>query len=151
MQIISDYPKIIKAYPPNYKDIRTAFPWIVGRPGIVYAFGDRIYNPTGGILPPYVLAHEGVHCKRQMAIPCHAHLPLEGILAWWKSYIASEKYRLEEEVLAHRIEWNEYRSNHNFKENAQYLEMMCDRLSGKLYGHMCSREKARELITELGA
>lgn len=145
MQIISDYPKIIKAYPPNYKDIRTAFPWIVGRPGIVFAYGDRIYNPTGGILPPHVLAHEGVHCTRQFVFG------ISYVGSWWKKYIADEKFRLNEEVLAHRVEWQEYRANHNFKENAQYLEMMCDRLSGKIYGHMCSREKARELITELGS
>lgn len=133
--------KIIKAYPPNYKDIRLAFPWIVGRPGIVYAYGDRIYNPSGGKLAPQVLAHEGVHCMRQDKY----------VTEWWHQYIINEDFRLWEEVLAHRIEWRDYREDHNFKENAQYLEMMCDRLSGKIYGHICSREKARELITELGS
>ena len=134
-------PKIIRAFPPNWTYIAAAFP-IKGRPGIVYAYGDRIYNPSGVKIEPWILAHENEHCKRQ-----NEH----GIGAWWDAYILNAHFRLAEEVLAHRVEWQDFRSGHHFKANARYLERMIDRLSGPIYGLGLGREDARALITEVNS
>ena len=134
-------PKLVTAFPPNWRDIAAKFP-IKGRPGIVYAYGDRIYNPSGRVLPSWILDHENVHCKRQ-----NEH----GVGAWWDAYLVNSAFRLAEEVLAHQKEWQSFRSIHNFKQNAQYLETMIDRLSGPIYRLGVSREDARLFITELNS
>lgn len=129
--------KIIRAYPPNFPWLRKVFP-ISGRPGIVYAYGERIYNPSGGPLSPWVRDHEEVHCKRQL---------VHGVGAWWDAYSTNKAFRLEEEILAHQAEWDTYTAQH-LKETEQnnYLWHMATRLSSPLYGSMCSFSEAMEYI-----
>ena len=134
-------PKVIRAFPPNWPAITSVFP-IKGRPGIVYAYGDHIYNPSGIALEPWILAHENEHCKRQ-----NEH----GVGAWWDAYLVNSDFRLYEEVVAHRVEWQTFRAAHNFKDNAKYLERMIDRLSGPIYKFGIGREIARDLITEVNS
>lgn len=126
--------KIIKAYPPNWPDIARAFPAIKGKPGIIYAHGTRIYNPQGGVIPPWLIAHEEVHGSRQM---------LFGVDTWWDTYLRYSEFRLEEEVLAHQAEWRAY-TGHN---RDSYLGLMADRLSGPLYGNLIGKDHAMRLIT----
>jgi hypothetical protein len=133
-------PKIIKAFPPNFTTLTKHFP-IKGRPGIVYAYGDRIYNPSGGDLAPQVIAHETVHCNRQIA-------RLDGVEGWWEFYIESTCFRLLEELAAHRVEWANYSATHSIKDAARYLDMMVARISGPLYKHMIEPDDARRLICQ---
>lgn len=118
--------RVIKAYPPNYPAIRRAFPHIRGQ-SIIFAYGDRIFYPAGGKLEPWLLAHEGVHGRRQGNDPA----------GWWDRYLSDPAFRLDEEILAHR---EEYRSGGD-------LDFMARRLSSPLYGSGLSMERARELIT----
>jgi primosomal replication protein N len=144
-------PKIVKAYPPNFLELTKHFP-IKGVPGVVYAYGDRIYNPSGIKILPWVLEHEKVHCMRQQetkdtySIPSQQHL--SGIEYWWKKYVGAVHFRLEEEVLAHRKEWSMTSDLMNPRDRIHYLDMMVDRLSGPIYGNMVYRDEARRLITE---
>lgn len=135
--------KIIKAYPPNFSQLKKAFPFIVGRPGILYAWGDRIYNPSGVKVQPWLLAHEEVH-GRQQRIAYDTQ-------AWWEAYIRLPNFRLREELEAHRVEWKAYLST--FPENSPfdpcpYLERMAERLSSPLYGNMISKAEAKHEIAD---
>lgn len=130
--------KIIKAYPPNFADIAKVFP-VKGKPGIIYAWGDRIYNPTGITIPDYLLAHERVHGVRQAS----GH----SIRGWWQAYIESPEFRLAEEILAHRAEYRAYRDSPKTTGVPNYLAMMAMRLSGPLYGNLIHYHDAIKEIT----
>lgn len=143
--------KIIKAYPPNFSPLKKAFPFIVGRPGILYAWGDRIYNPSGVKVQPWLLAHEEVHGRQQTSGPYNEVLDVLDVLEWWDSYINLPAFRLKQEIEAHRVEWKAYLST--FPENSPfdpcpYLERMAERLSSPLYGNMISKAEAKHEIAD---
>lgn len=139
--------KVIRAYPPNFSQIAAAFP-VKGVPGIIYAYGDRIYAPgSKGDLPSWILAHEEVHGRQQKYIckdiGCIAQY-------WWFRYITEPQFRLEQEIPAHRAEWDSYRnaSHHVTDEiGMRYLDRIAARLSSPLYGNLISKERAIEEIT----
>jgi hypothetical protein len=124
--------KIIKAYPPHFNALAKRFP-IKGKPGILYAWGDTLYNPSGIKVTPWILAHEELHGRRQMAA---------GLKAWWFDYMTSVVFRYEEELLAHRAEWVAYQGG----EPSKYLQAISERLASKLYGLEITPEQAKEAI-----
>jgi hypothetical protein len=129
--------KIIRAYPPNFRAIVSIFSH-ARKQGVIFTFGDTIYNPSGGIIPDALRVHESVHSDRQGASPD----------AWWEQYLSSAAFRFDEELPAHRAEFaflaaaNIYRS-----QVEKHLRAVADRLSGPLYGCMVSFDKAKELIS----
>lgn len=92
--------KIEIANPPNFDKILTAFP-NANRPGVIFAFGDTIYNPSGIVIPPPLIAHEEVHGRRQKFL---LKLDHDGPSRWWESYIADPEFRYNEELHAHAAE-----------------------------------------------
>lgn len=134
--------KIIKAYPPNFSLLSKHFP-IKGKPGILYAWGDVLYNPSGVKVTPWVMAHEEVHGMRQ--------LPM-GLDNWWKWYIGDSPFRLAEELLAHRAEWQSFKTEHVFDPGVfrilNYLNTISTRLSSPLYGSLLSFEEAKRRIAD---
>lgn len=124
--------KVIKAYPPNFSLLAKAFP-IKGKPGILYAFGDKLYNPSGMKVTPWIMAHELVHGVRQNEL---------GLEHWWHSYINSAIFRYDEEILAHRAEWRAYTG----PDASNYLTLISERLASPLYGRLLSVAEAREAI-----
>lgn len=138
MLLLNPAPKIIKAYPPNFNELAKVFP-IKGKPGVIFAYGDRIYNPSGHLLTPEVVAHEEVHCARQVEA---------GVGMWWHGYVTWHEFRLAEEILAHRAEWDAWRDNNlPSKMDGRELDLLATRLSSPLYGSMISYECARHTIT----
>lgn len=131
--------KVIKAYPPILKELRKTFPAIIGRPGILYAYGDILYNPSGVKITPWLLAHEEVHSGRQ---------ELAGLDWWWTKYQKDKRFRLEEELLAHRAEWKTYKAAHPDRVASLYLQYMGERLSSPLYGSMIGLYLAKSRIDE---
>jgi hypothetical protein len=85
--------RIVQALPPLIDEIDAAFN-VRGRP-ILFAWGDKIFNPAGGAVPPELLAHEAVHGERQGA----------DVAGWWRRYIAEPQFRLDEELPAHAAEF----------------------------------------------
>lgn len=85
--------KILVQEPPNIEQVDAAFQ-TRGRRGILYAYGDTIYNPSAAHVPNWLVAHELVHGIRQGANP----------EAWWRKYIEDVEYRYAEELAAHKVE-----------------------------------------------
>lgn len=131
--------RVLKAFPPNYSAIRKAFPQIKGKPGILYAYGDTLYNPSSAGVTPWIIAHESIHMARQ---------ELVGVEAWWAEYIKDPTYRIAEEILAHRAEYNRFRELMGYgKALDEYLDhTIIPRLSGPLYGKLLTPAQAREEI-----
>lgn len=87
---------ILNERPPNFDRVLAAFPNAADA-GVIFAYGDKIYNPGAKMIPPALLAHESVHCARQSG----RILPD----AWWDLYITDPGFRYHEELLAHVAEY----------------------------------------------
>jgi hypothetical protein len=131
-------PQIVKAFPPNFVELKRNFPCGVET---IFAFGDRIYRPNGRMIFPYVLVHEQLHCARQLAM---------GVEAWWRKYIDESAFRFEEELVAHRAEYRHYCEHAiplpSQASKSRMLDAIARRLSGPLYGGLISLQRAKDMI-----
>lgn len=127
-------------YPPIIEEIAAKFPQCLEK-GVIFSWGDSIYNPSAGTIPKQILAHEAVHGQRQL---------VDGIEKWWKLYIEEETFRFQEELPAHQEEYKVYCTMTNDREQrARYLHRIACRLAGELYGRCCSYMDARKQIKEV--
>lgn len=83
--------------PPNFDQILAAFPKAAD-PGVLFAHGEDIFNPSAVRIPDWLYRHEIRHCARQFSHP-------GGADGWWTSYIADQEFRYTEELLAHVDEY----------------------------------------------
>ena len=113
---------------------------VAGKP-VIFSWGDVIYNPGRIIIPPHLLVHEAMHRERQIKW---------GVDQWWKDYIDSAAFRLEEEILAHQVEYRALlrASGNNRRARRGYLKQVAKRLAGPLYGGMITSAKARKVLLE---
>jgi len=132
--------KIVRGYPPNFKQIAAAFPDAKGK-GVIFTYGDTVYNPTGPSLSRGLQAHEAVHVERQLAFE-------GGAAAWWTNYIAEPHFRFTEEFQAHLAEFKAWRPNRIAGSRAGALHQIALRLSGPLYGRVMDYGSASRLILE---
>ena len=131
--------RICVAYPPMFEKIAEVFPQ-ARKPGVIFTWGDTIYNPSDTNIAPQIMAHESVHSQRQGKT-------VASIEAWWKRYLEEAHFRLEEELEAHRAE---YRSMKSWTQDrnavARELHTIAARLSSPLYGGLLTYGKARRFI-----
>lgn len=129
--------QIIVAHPPNWDEIVAAFPQ-APTPGVIFAYGSCIYNPSNVVIPEQLIAHENVHGTQQRGM---------GPRAWWRSYIEDVGFRAQQELAAHCEEYRVYCGlvkDRNTKARA--LHMIAQRLSGPLYCHAMSFADAKRQI-----
>lgn len=131
--------RIETAFPPNYRAIITAFPHVARTYGVVFAWGDTIFNPHKRRISKFDEAHEEVHFARQAA--------MGGPVAWWQRYLADTQFRFIEEAHAHITEYRKVQEMEQ-RRNARrfYLKQIAERLSGPLYGGLITKENAIRLI-----
>ena len=129
--------RVVFERPPMFAEINAKF-HIAGKP-VIFSWGDVIYNPMRVHIPPHLMAHEAMHGQRQRK--------WRSIEQWWRDYIDSAAFRLDEEVLAHKVEYAALlRGNSNRHARRSHLKQLAKRLSGPLYGGMITAAKARELL-----
>lgn len=127
--------EVVVALPPMFDEIDRAF-GVAGKP-VIFCWGRRIYNPTGGVVTPELQAHEGVHSRRQGDDP----------RGWWERYLVEPAMRLEEEVLAHQAEVAEFCRRHTDRNaRVRYRAQVARRLSGPVYGRAISYPDALRRI-----
>lgn len=130
MQVVNDYP-------PNFDEIDAVF-HTRGKP-VLYAFGDRIYAPGGQAVSPALMAHEGVHGRRQGP----------DVLGWWRRYIDDVQFRLAEEIEAHAAEYA-YLLGHSSGRNdrRRHLAVTAARMAAPLYryGSLLTSARARDIL-----
>lgn len=130
--------RIVFERPPMFDEIDARFR-VAGKP-VIFSWGGLIYNPMRITIPPHLIAHEEMHGWRQ---------DQRGIERWWRRYIDNDGFRLEEEILAHQVEYRALlRGNGNRRARRGYLKQVAKRLSGPLYGGMITSAKARKLLIE---
>ena len=129
--------EIINERPPNFDAIVKVFP-MAARMSVIFAYGEKIYVPSGNPLPPELLAHETVHCKRQMVL---------GVEEWWKRYLEDPVFRYYEEMLAHRAEYKYLALSAPSRQGRRgALKQTAKKLSAPLYGRMVSEAEARKAL-----
>lgn len=124
-----------KEYPPNIDAIVKRFPQAT-KPGVVFAWGGIIYNPTNIVIEPWIAAHEGVHMEQQRALA-------GGPKVWWDRYLADKNFCLEQELPAHIAEYDQFCVS-NPQRNARRLgrAYIAGRLAGPLYDYMIPTAQA---------
>lgn len=130
--------RVVAGRPPLYDSIVAAFPRAEGK-HVVFAWGDTIYAPGGGALPPQIMEHELVHCGRQLEA---------GVEKWWGKYLESPEFRLEEELLGHRRELAEMlQGTTDRNRRALYVQHVAQKLASPLYGGLVTAREAARLLT----
>src|SRR5258706_9764493 len=94
--------RILVEYPPNYVQVTSTFP-AAAYPGVIFAWGDIIYNPSDIIVTRELVAHEEIHCIQQAGYP----------VQWWHRYLDSATFRFDQELPAHQAEYRAYCNRHN--------------------------------------
>lgn len=131
--------KITVDYPPNFEQIDRAF-GPLGHKSILYAYGDTIYNPMDFVIAPQLIAHEEQHGQRQ---------DLLGVEHWWDLYLKRESFRLQEETLAHRAEYQHMVSNApNRFGRRMALKHVAQRLAAPLYGRIITTANAKKELVK---
>jgi len=127
---------VIVARPPNFELILKAFP-DADKPGVIFAYGDNIYNPSGDPIPPALLAHERIHLGRQKMLAPPSSLSIDAAADhWWIRYVLDAEFRYREELLAHVAEFKA-QDNRGLDRNlrAKILQKTAARLCAPLYNY----------------
>lgn len=131
--------RVIRDRPPLFDEIDAKFK-VRGLP-VLFAWGSIIYVPSGSLeVFPHLMAHEEVHGGRQGNS--------EGaILAWWRLYLDDPKFRLAEEILAHRAEYEHLlRNGGGRQQRRRHLAVTAARLAAPLYGRLISVAEAKKAL-----
>ncbi len=130
--------EIIKDVPPNFKTICAHFPFVAEHfKDIVFTFGETLYSPGGHDIPDHLMVHEQTHSLQQRVM---------GIDNWWVKYLVDDSFRLDQEVEAYARQYKFFKNKHS-RQTKQFLNKIAKDLSSKMYGNLCSFERAKELIT----
>lgn len=130
--------KQLYLFPPNYRTLVRAFP-IRGKP-MFFCYGNVIYNPTRRPIPPEIIAHERVHSMQQ------AMDSAGGPARWWERYIEDKAFRLDQELPAHRAEFEHLGFVEDGRARDKALRAIAERLASPLYGNLISLDDARTRI-----
>lgn len=144
---------LIKAErPPLFDEICRTFP-LVNRPGVIFAWGNTIYNPSGITIGPELMAHESVHGARQLDQMRELGDDNEAVEGWWHRYLSDPDFRLVEEVHAHVAEYAVVSVGRGRNERRALLTYVARRLTDPLYGYKpgLTIEHAKRLLkSEIG-
>lgn len=130
--------KIVFDFPPIYKEIERTFP-LVKRGGVIFAWGDTIFNPFKVDIPTQLRVHEQVHGVRQGS----------DVFGWWLRYLHEPEFRLVEETVAHLAEMKVlFGPNPNRQMKRRIILSTAKRLANPVYRYGCSRKKAEKLLKD---
>ncbi|RLF07585.1 MAG: hypothetical protein DRJ64_02660 [Thermoprotei archaeon] len=127
--------KIINRFPPNIETIKKYF---AVADNTIFTYGDTIYNPANGHIDRALEKHEAVHSRQQGDEPD----------VWWAKYIASEDFRLSQEVEAYQTQYREKKQMIKDKNQLfRYANQLATDLSSNLYGKVINHQDAMTAIT----
>jgi hypothetical protein len=132
--------KIIEEYPPNIKQIESALGKVVMNGGIVFTWGEILYNPSKLKIQDHLLMHEQVHQLQQEKM---------GIDNWWATYLYDPKFRLEQEIEAYAVQYKFVKSRYTVKSYEMFLDLIGNDLSSSMYGNIIGKHQAMTRIRKL--
>lgn len=133
--------RIERSRPPNWDAVIVAFPHVLRTHGVLFAWGDTIFNPDGVQVSAITHAHEEEHSVRQAK--------LGSVEVWWDHYIKDPAFRFGEELPAHQVEYAKaYQDARHRNERRFYLNQIAGRLAGPLYGRLVNIDTAKGLLKQ---
>lgn len=129
--------KIVEDYPPNYEEICSVIPAVRTQNGIVFTYGDTIYNPDKEEIEDHLECHEEVHEKQQLEM---------GVDEWWAEYLVNPKFRLEQELEAYRAQYKMVNKAYGRGSALELVKSIARDLSGPMYGSILKYKEARKSI-----
>ena len=129
--------KIVEEYPPNFEQICEAIPAVRDLDGIVFTYGDTIYNPSKSEIEDHLELHESVHEAQQSKI---------GVDEWWDKYLTDTKFRLEQELQAYHAQYKFVFKVYGRANAQMLLKDVAKDLSGAMYGDILNYKQARKEI-----
>lgn len=124
--------EVVDARPAIFDKIVAVFPG-AAEPGVVFAYGGKIFAPGARKVSREIDAHERVHIARQ-GDDCDA---------WWDRYLRGADFRFEEELVAHAAEYKAFCRHciDPVKRHARRLAV-ARKLASPLYGSLITVEQA---------
>lgn len=119
--------EIVYEKPPIWDEALRVFGFDPTR-NVIFAYGDKLYNPNNAYISDDLIAHERVHSHQQREM-------FGGVEEWWRRYFADPVFRLEQEVEAYQTQYY-FLSTHIKDKNKLHKELrrLAGDLSGGLYG-----------------
>lgn len=128
--------KEIYEYPPNIDAIRAVLD--IPPNGVVFTYGDILFNPDRGYIDGSLWAHEETHARQQMQI---------GVENWWEEYLTNDDFRLKQELEAYQNQYKHYCSiTPNREKRIVFLVRLARDLASPMYGSTISIKEAMEQI-----
>lgn len=127
--------KIVVGRPPNFEAIAAVFP-AARRLETIFTYGETVYISHDHQLPIWLIEHENVHIAQQETGP----------ECWWQTYLANKAFRFQQELVAHRKEYEVLIANGNRILRRRAAQAISGRLAGPLYGHCCTKALAKRCL-----
>lgn len=108
--------------------------------GVIYTYGDVIYNPSNISIPEHLIVHESTHCEQQGNDPD----------AWWGRYLIDSYFRIEQETEAYARQFAFI--CRKVKDRNQRHRICLDLariLAGPIYGNVIGQMSAYQKIKSL--
>ena len=126
--------KTVNEYPPNYEQIKNTFEL---HKGIVFTYGDTIYNPDSGFIDEFLMEHEKTHSIQQQKF---------GIVEWWNNYLTDVSFRLTQEIEAYQKQYKKAGEHLGRNQLFNFLKKISIDLSSAMYGNIISFDEAMDKI-----
>jgi len=124
--------------PPMYREIVRRFPAAMSN-GVVFTWGDTLYNPSGTHIGPDLFVHEELHTAQQVWVG--------GPEAWWRRYFIDPAFVLDQEARAYGRQLAWIHAHHpNRGRRARELHQLARELASPIYGPCCTFAAAQKLI-----
>lgn len=129
--------EIVKAYPPNIREIEEVFDLTGKKP--VFTYGKVLFNPHDCEVDQFLMAHEMTHTIQQDLIG--------GPIEWWKQYLSDKEFRLNQEIEAYHAQFTLLKKLRRDRNRISwYLHQIARDLSSPMYGNMCTLQEALKYI-----
>lgn len=145
-EVIAEAPKpeepedtieIVHGLPPIWAKAHKAFE--IDDRSTVYAYGRKIFNPSGIHIPEHVIEHEVTHMRQQEA--------MGGPEKWWDMYLQDPSFRVNQEIEAYRAQYLFYCTfNRDRNAQARFLNQLAGYMASNMYGAPMSKMEAMKAI-----
>lgn len=134
--------KIVIAKPPVWEEANKLFKLEQLGLGVIFTYGDTIYNPFNIVVTADLIAHESVHAEQQEHNETCAKL-------WWKRYIADPAFRVSQEGAAYHAQYKCICRQHKDRNaRARWLHTLSTQFSGPFYDKAVTHSDAMKLIRD---
>jgi hypothetical protein len=123
-------------YPPNIEEIKKTFTLTKG---IIFTYGDTIFNPDDMAIDIHLLTHERRHSVQQGDNPKD----------WWERYLVDEPFRFYQELQAYQDQYQSAKRSSNNRELVNAYAVRCAQdLGSGIYGNMITPMEALKAIKQ---